>query len=89
MNKGEFLQAITDKTGVARKDVATVFEGMSDIIAETLKKDEKISLAGFGNWEIKNKAARKGRNPATGDIIDIPAKRVPYFRPSANLKESI
>ncbi|HZY32088.1 MAG TPA: HU family DNA-binding protein, partial [Candidatus Methylomirabilis sp.] len=65
--------------------VNTVF----DSIVDALRKDEKIELRGFGSFRIRQRRSRQGRNPKTGDKVDVPAKRIPYFKPGKELKELI
>lgn len=89
MNKGEFLDAIAEKAGVEKKNTSAVFEAMTEVISETLKSGDKIILAGFGTFETRNRAARTGRNPHTGEEIKIAAKTVPAFKPSGKLKDSV
>jgi integration host factor subunit beta len=78
---GEQLFAI--RTGIALVEI--VFESIID----TLNSGEKIELRGFGSFRVRERGARRGRNPKTGDPVDIPAKRVPYFKPGKELKELI
>lgn len=89
MGKGEFIEAIANKAEVSKKEVATVYEAMVSVITEQLVAGNKISLVGFGNYEVKHRAARKGVNPATKEEIDIPAKDVPKFSFSSNIKKQI
>lgn len=89
MNKAEFINAISEESNFSKKDVANMFETMTKVITDTLKANDKITLAGFGTFEIRRRAAREGRNPHTGETINIAAKRVPAFKASGKLKESI
>ncbi len=72
MNKGEFISAVASQAGVTKEMAAKCYEGMVDTIKEALAKGEKIALVGFGNFEVKETAAREGKNPATGETIQIP-----------------
>ena len=89
MNKAEFINAISEESNFSKKDVANMFETMTKVITNTLKAKDKITLAGFGTFETRSRAAREGRNPHTGETINIAAKRVPAFKASGKLKESI
>ena len=89
MNKAEFINAISEESNFSKKDVANMFETMTKVITDTLKANYKITLAGFGTFETRSRAAREGRNPHTGETINIAAKRVPAFKASGKLKESI
>lgn len=89
MNKTEFLTALAEKAEVSKKDTSKVFEAMNEVICSTLAAGDKISIPGFGTFEIRNRAARKGRNPQTGATIEIAAKRVPAFKPSKTMKDLI
>lgn len=89
MNKAEFINAISEESNFSKKDVANMFETMTKVITDTLKAKDKITLAGFGTFETRSRAAREGRNPHTGETINIAAKRVPAFKASGKLKESI
>ena len=89
MNKAEFINAISEESNFSKKDVANMFETMTKVITDTLKANDKITLAGFGTFEPRRRAAREGRNPHTGETINIAAKRVPAFKASGKLKESI
>lgn len=89
MNKAEFINAISEESNFSKKDVANMFETMTKVITDTLKANDKITLAGFGTFETRHRAAREGRNPHTGETINIAAKRVPAFKASGKLKESI
>ena len=89
MNKAEFINAISEESNFSKKDVANMFETMTKVITDTLEANDKITLAGFGTFETRRRAAREGRNPHTGETINIAAKRVPAFKASGKLKESI
>ena len=89
MNKGEFINAISEKANVNVKETKNVFEAMTEVICETLANGEKIAIAGYGNYEVVQRAARKGRNPHTGEEINIAAKKAPVFRPSKVMKDAV
>jgi DNA-binding protein HU-beta len=77
MNKGEFIKAIAEKGNLSIKDAGTAFQAMTDVIVDVLKSGDKIQLAGFGVFELKEKTARVGLNPATGEKVDIAASNSP------------
>jgi integration host factor subunit beta len=74
---------------MTKKDAEQLVEIVLDSIIETLNSGEKIELRGFGSFRVRERNSRKGRNPKTGDAVDIPAKRVAYFKPGKELKELI
>lgn len=87
MNKGEFIKSIAEKADFTVKDANIAFDAMVAVIAETLKKGEKIQISGFGNFEIKDKAARTGVNPATGEKVEIAASKAPVVKFGKTFKE--
>lgn len=89
MNKADLIQSVSDRTTMTRKDVTMIVETMFEVISEALAEGEKVQLVGFGNFEIRERAARKGRNPQTGEAIDIAASRVPAFRAGKALREGV
>ena len=89
MNKNELSAAIAAKAGLTRKDAEAAVCAMSDIIAESLKNGEKVQIVGFGAFEVKERPARKARNPKTGEEIQIGARRSPMFKPGKALKEAV
>lgn len=80
MNKGELIKAVADKSGLAAKDVNRVFAAAEEAIVEALKAGDKVTLVGFGTFEVKTKAARIGVNPATGAKVTIPASKNPSLK---------
>jgi len=80
MNKGEFIKAIADKSGLTVKDSQAAFESMVAVITETLKAKEKIAIAGFASIELREKAAREGINPMTKQPVKIPASFAPNLK---------
>lgn len=88
MNKSEFLDNVAVKANVPRRNAAIVFEAIQDVIVESLKAGDKVTLTGFGTFETRGRAARTGRNPKTGETINIAAKTVPAFKPGNILKEA-
>lgn len=89
MTKADIVENIYDKVGFSKKESAELVEMVFDIIKSTLEKGDKIKLAGFGNFVVKEKADRRGRNPQTGDEIIISARKILTFKPSQVLKASI
>ena len=80
MNKGEFVKAIAAKSGAEIKTTGIIFDALIDVVAATLKKGEKIQIAGFGSIELKTRKARTGVNPTTKKTIKIPSSKAPVFK---------
>ena len=89
MNKTELITACADHAGMSSKDAERCLNAAIDLITVSLIKGEKVQLSGFGTFEIKDRCARIGRNPHTNEAVDIPATRVPVFKPSKSLKDSV
>lgn len=89
MNKQELITAAAQKTGFSKKDTELTLNAALSIIVSALEDNEKVQLVGFGSFEVKDRAARIGRNPKTREAINIPASRAPVFKPSRLLKESL
>ncbi len=89
MNKTEFVDAVAEKADVQKSDAAKIVDSMVDVIGDTLKQGDQITLIGFGTFLVSKREARKGRNPRTGEEIQIAASNVPRFKPGKALKESI
>jgi DNA-binding protein HU-beta len=89
MNKTELVKAVSTQAEMTQKDAAKVVDALVETISNTLAKEEKIQLIGFGTFEVRERAARKGRNPQTGEEIDIAASKVPAFKPGKELKEAV
>jgi DNA-binding protein HU-beta len=89
MNKTELVAKVAEATELTKKDAAKAVDAVLDAIAGALKEGEKVQLIGFGNFEVRERAARKGRNPQTGKEIQISASKVPAFKPGKQLKDSI
>jgi len=85
MNKADLVAAVAAKAEISKVKAAAAVEGAIDAIVEALKKDESVQLIGFGTFSIVKKAARKGINPATKAVINIPAKKVAKFKAGAKL----
>lgn len=89
MNKIELVNAISIKADCTKKDAAKYLDAVVETITETLAKGEKISLVGFGSFEVVDREARTGRNPQTGETIEIPASKAPKFKARSKLKEIV
>ena len=89
MNKTELIAAMADQAGLSKKDAEKALKAFTDVVAEELKKGEKIQLVGFGTFEVGERAAREGRNPSTGETIKIAAAKTPKFKAGKQLKDSI
>lgn len=89
MTKADIVEAIYEKVGFSKKEAADLVEMVFETIKETLEAGEKIKISGFGNFVVRRKQPRVGRNPQTGEEITITDRRVLTFKPSAVLKESL
>lgn len=89
MNKGELVNAISVKTGATKKDTEETLNALLDSIKDALVKGEKVQLVGFGSFETKLRAARKGKNPQTGAEMKIPACKAPSFKVGKALKDIV
>ncbi len=89
MTKADLIESVYLKTGFSKKESAEIVEMVFDLIKNTLEDGEKIKIAGFGNFVVKDKATRRGRNPQTGDEIEISSRRILTFKPSQVLKSAI
>lgn len=89
MTKADLVESVYLKTGFSKKESADIVEMVFDLMKETLEGGEKIKIAGFGNFVVKEKATRRGRNPQTGEEINISSRRILTFKPSQVLKASI
>ncbi len=89
MNKTEFVDAVAKNAGVTKVDANKVVAAVIEVVTKSLKKGEAIQITGFGTFDVVKRAARKGRNPATGKEIKIAASRAPRFKAGAVLKKSV
>ncbi|HIW16521.1 MAG TPA: HU family DNA-binding protein [Firmicutes bacterium] len=89
MNKAELITAVSEKTGLSKKDSEKAVNAALDTITETLEIGEKVQLVGFGVFDVKERGVRIGRNPKTKEEIEIPASRVPQFKAGKLLKEAV
>ncbi|MEN3044110.1 MAG: HU family DNA-binding protein [Candidatus Hydrothermales bacterium] len=86
MNKAELIDYVANNAKISKKAAAAAVDAFVDAVKQTLKKGSELRLVGFGTFGVKKRKARKGRNPKTGAEINIPAQKVPFFRPSSDLK---
>lgn len=89
MNKSDLIAAVAAKTGDTKKNAEASINALIDVIAESLKDGEKIQVVGFGSFEVRERAERKGRNPQTGKEMKIAAKKAPVFKAGKALKDAV
>ena len=89
MNRTELIAAMAEKTELSKKDAEKALKAFTDVVAEELKKGEKIQLVGFGTFEVSERAAREGRNPQTNEVMQIAASRAPKFKAGKALKDMV
>lgn len=89
MNKTELIAAVAEASGLSKKEAAKAVDATFEAVSNTLKEGNKVQLIGFGNFEVRERAARKGRNPQTGEEIEIAASKVPAFKPGKALKDAV
>jgi integration host factor subunit alpha len=89
VTKADIIESVYEKVGFSKKEAAEIVEMVFDTIKETLERGEKIKISGFGNFLVRDKKSRVGRNPQTGEEIEISARRVLTFRPSQVLKNAL
>jgi DNA-binding protein HU-beta len=89
VNKNELIEAVAERTGLAKSDAARAVEAVFGTLTEALKRGDTVALSGFGSFLSKERAARTGRNPRTGESIAIPASRVPAFKAGKGLKDAL
>ncbi len=89
MNKTELIAAAAEQTGMTKKDTEKALNAAFDVIASALSKGEKVQVSGFGIFEVKEREARMGRNPRTGEAMEIAASRTPTFKASKTLKDAL
>ena len=87
MNKSDLIAAIAAKTGETKKDAEATLNAFVDVVTDALVKGDKVQLVGFGTFEVRKRAARKGRNPQTKEEIKIPASKAPVFKAGKALKD--
>lgn len=89
MNKTQLIEVIADKSGLKKKEAEAALNAMTEAVAEALKAGDKVALVGFGTFEVKARAARSGRNPKTGETIQIAASKHPAFTAGKALKDAV
>jgi DNA-binding protein HU-beta len=89
MNKGELVDKIAEKASVTKKDADAILSAMLDVILDAVASGDKVTLVGFGTFEARDRQAREGRNPSTGEPIKIPATRVPAFSAGKVFKDKV
>ncbi len=89
MNKTELIAAVAAEAGISKKDAAAAVDATFAAITAALKKGDKVQLIGFGNFEVRERAARMGKNPKTGEAIEIAAAKAPAFKAGAALKNAV
>jgi integration host factor subunit beta len=89
MTKAELVDEVAKVTELSRKDAEVIVETLFESIIKALKAGDKLEVRGFGSFRIRERRARLGRNPKTGDKVSVPEKKVPYFKPSKELKDLI
>jgi DNA-binding protein HU-beta len=89
MQKTDFIKAVAERTGVSQKETKQVVDAALDVVTEALKRGEKVTLTGFGTFEVRQRQAREGVNPQTRQKIQIAATKTPGFSASSTLKEAV
>ena len=89
MNKADLVEKIADQTGLTKKTSREAVDVIISAITDSLSREEKVTLVGFGTFQVMERKARKGRNPQTRETINIPAKNVPKFGPGKGLREAV
>ncbi len=89
MNKADLVNSISEQTGLTKTKSNQVVDALTSVITETLSKGEKVTLVGFGTFTTTDRNARKGRNPKTGEVIEIPAKTVAKFKAGSELTKNV
>ncbi|MBK5290384.1 MAG: integration host factor subunit beta [Acidobacteriia bacterium] len=89
MTKADLIEEVSRVVEMTRKDSEVIVESIFDSVVKSLRSGDKIEIRGFGSFRTRQRQARIGRNPKTGDRVDVPAKRIPYFKPSKELKDLV
>lgn len=89
MNKTELVAAVAENAGISKKDADKAVAAVVDAIVDTLKAGDKVQLVGFGTFEVRERAEKQARNPRTGDVITVPATKVPAFKAGSALKAKV
>ena len=89
MTKADLVDQVATATGLTKKDTAVVVDGFLEAVKQALAQEKNIEIRGFGSFKVKRRKSRKARNPRTGDPVHVPARLVPTFKPSKELKEMV
>ena len=89
MNKTELIAAVAEKAELSKKDAEKAVKAFTDVVSEELVNGGKIQLVGFGTFEVSERAAREGRNPKSGEVMNIPASKTPKFKAGKALKDMV
>jgi len=89
VNKAELVEELVNETGLTRRTAREAVNTVTSVITDALARGEKVTLVGFGTFKVMERKARTGRNPQTGQTIQIPAKKAPKFRPGKGLREKV
>ena len=89
VTRADLCEAVHEEVGLTRQDCGELVERILELMAVALAKGQQVKLSGFGVFQVRAKRARMGRNPKTGARVDVPAKRIPYFKPSKELKDLV
>ena len=89
MNRNELVAAMSEKSGLSKKDTSAALDALTESVQDALKANDKVQLIGFGTFEVKERAARTGKNPRTGEPVEIDAAKVPAFKPGKALKDAL
>ncbi len=89
MNKAELIDVVAEAADISKTAAARAIDAMTDAIARSLKQDAAVTLVGFGTFTVRSRGARSGRNPRTGETIEIKASRIPGFKPGKALKDAL
>ncbi|MFB9068782.1 HU family DNA-binding protein [Pseudofulvimonas gallinarii] len=89
MNKAEFVSAVADAAGMSKVDAARAVDAFADVVSKALKAGDTVTLVGFGVFEVRERAARTGRNPRTGETLEIAASKTPSFKAGKALKDAV
>ncbi len=87
MNKSELVDVVAEKAGITKKETTKIINAFTEVVSEAIKERNEIRLVGFGTFKVRSRAARAGRNPKTGEQVEILAKEVPVFVPGKKLKQ--
>jgi DNA-binding protein HU-beta len=89
MNKAELIEAVSKVTEMTKADTERALDALIEVVSKNIKKKDGVKLVGFGTFAVSSRKARVGRNPQTGEEIQIPARKVPVFRPGKELKDAV